>query len=100
MTNKELVVKIIEKLGGKENILSVENCMTRLRLDIKSIEKVNINELKKLEGVLGVVEGDGVQVVVGPGKSAKLCTIMKEDLGVKEITQNVGEWEANKEKIK
>lgn len=100
MSNKELVVKIIEKLGGKENILSVENCMTRLRLDIKDIESVNIAELKKLEGVLGVVEDDGVQVVVGPGKSSKLCTIMKEDLGIKEITQNVGDWEANKAKLK
>ena len=100
MSNKELVIKIIEKLGGKENILSVENCMTRLRVNIKDIKQVNIAEIKKLEGVLGVVESDGVQVVVGPGKSAKLCTIMKEDLGLKEDSQNVGDWEANKEKIK
>ncbi len=33
MTNKELAEKIVADLGGKDNILNAENCMTRLRVN-------------------------------------------------------------------
>lgn len=35
MTNLELAKKMIEKLGGNENISQATNCMTRLRVDVK-----------------------------------------------------------------
>ena len=54
-------------LGGKANLVSVDNCTTRLRLDIVDKDKVNENELKKL-GAKGVVHNaqGKVQVVIGP----------------------------------
>ena len=77
---------IVEQLGTKENLLSIENCMTRVRITVKDVKKCDIDKLKKLDDILGVnVEGNHVQLVVGPGKSAKLATQMSEITGIKTI---------------
>ncbi len=59
--------KIIELLGGRENILDVDACMTRLRVTVKDVTKVF--ELKdwKAQGALGLIKkDDGIQAVYGP----------------------------------
>jgi PTS system sucrose-specific IIC component len=65
---KKLAEQIIIAVGGKENICAATHCMTRLRLTIQDQSKVNLSELKSLEGVLGVIDGEGqLQIVLGPG---------------------------------
>lgn len=73
MTEMNLAQSILSLVGGKDNVLGNANCMTRLRLTLKDLSKVNIQELKKLEGVLGVVESDTLQIVLGPGKVNKVA---------------------------
>ena len=60
--------KVLTALGGRENILSLDNCVTRLRLVVEDMEKVNEKVLKNECGALGVVKLDehNVQVVIGP----------------------------------
>ncbi len=72
MDYQELSKKILEKLGGKENVKSNEACMTRLRVGVNDMSKVDIEGLKSIEGVMGVVESDTVQVVLGPGTVNKV----------------------------
>lgn len=74
MTNKEQVLaeKILEKVGGPNNITANLICMTRLRLQVKDMTKVNIDEIKKIPGVLGVVNADTFQIVLGPGTVTKV----------------------------
>ena len=61
----EKILKFIENLGGKENLLEISNCATRLRLVLKDAEKINDDELKKL-GALGIFKkGNAVQIVIG-----------------------------------
>lgn len=57
---------ILEGLGGKENITEVDNCITRLRLEIKDYTKVNEKKIKSA-GISGVIRPSktSVQVVVG-----------------------------------
>ncbi|MDR0484965.1 MAG: N-acetylglucosamine-specific PTS transporter subunit IIBC [Alphaproteobacteria bacterium] len=54
-------------LGGTENIIKLDNCTTRLRLDIKDVNLINESALKKL-GAKGVVKGvkGSFQVIIGP----------------------------------
>ena len=47
MNNKEIVMSIINYLGNKDNLLLIENCMTRIRIDVKNLDKCNLEELKK-----------------------------------------------------
>ncbi|MGM9959781.1 MAG: PTS transporter subunit IIBC [Allobaculum sp.] len=59
--------RIIVLLGGKENIVDVDACMTRLRVTVKDPEKVADLEDWKKEGAMGLVKKDrGIQAVYGP----------------------------------
>lgn len=64
-------VRIIELLGGFDNIELVDACMTRLRVTVKDPEKVaDVSEWKK-EGAMGLVKkGNGIQAVYGPKADA------------------------------
>ncbi|WJQ08935.1 N-acetylglucosamine-specific PTS transporter subunit IIBC [Geobacillus stearothermophilus] len=63
---EDLAAKYIEALGGKDNLAQIDNCVTRLRLKVKDMSKVNEAELKRLgaKGVLRLNQTD-LQVVVG-----------------------------------
>ena len=50
MTNQELSKKILELVGGKNNIITAASCMTRLRLGLKNQDLIKMDELKQTEG--------------------------------------------------
>lgn len=58
---------IVTALGGAGNVASVENCITRLRVPVREQEMVDSGALRNIEGVLGVVEDQTMQIVLGPG---------------------------------
>ncbi|MBS5038012.1 MAG: N-acetylglucosamine-specific PTS transporter subunit IIBC [Fusobacterium sp.] len=64
-SHAELAAALLLLLGGKENVVSVDNCTTRLRLEVKDSSLVNDAEIKKL--VPGVLKPNktNVQVIVG-----------------------------------
>ncbi len=97
MTNQELSLKILELVGGKDNVASATNCMTRLRIQLKDGALADIEAIKATEGVLGVVEDATLQVVLGPGKARKVRDLFVVDAGVEEATND---WQANKAEIK
>ncbi|MDF2878885.1 MAG: system component, partial [Clostridia bacterium] len=100
ISNNQLATRILDLVGGKINVSSATNCMTRLRLRLKDSSKADIAELKKTEGVLGVVEAETLQVVVGPGKAKKILDIVAEEYGVAKDAAVEEDWKANKETIK
>ena len=61
-----IAAKILEGCGGKENIASIDNCVTRLRLEVKDMTAVN-DKVIKSAGVAGVIRPGktSVQVIVG-----------------------------------
>lgn len=59
--------KIIELLGGRENIDLVDACMTRLRVTVKDPEMVAGQDKWKENGALGLIKkGNGIQAIYGP----------------------------------
>lgn len=71
---------VLAALGGEENIVSVDACITRLRVEVKDKAKVNKDELKNL-GAAGVVEvGNGVQAIFG-AKADAYKNVINEILG-------------------
>jgi glucose-like phosphotransferase system IIB component len=58
--------QFIEALGGKENIVEIEGCITRLRGTLKDPSKIDMKKLMTL-GVIGrpIIMGKGIQIVVG-----------------------------------
>ncbi|MGW2630617.1 PTS transporter subunit EIIC [Streptomyces chattanoogensis] len=70
--NRALAAAILPLVGGAGNVTSVAHCMTRLRLGIQDRSLVQDEALKALPGVLGVVEDDTYQIVLGPGTVARV----------------------------
>ena len=67
MDFKALAAKIIENVGGKENVTGVVHCATRLRFTLKDANAAKTDVLKKTPGVLSVVNAGGqYQIVIGP----------------------------------
>lgn len=66
MKYKEFNNKIIELVGGKDNIQAVVHCMTRLRFTLKDRSKAKGDEIRKLDGVVDVVSNDvAYQIIIG-----------------------------------
>lgn len=66
MDYKKLAERILEKLGGKENVESVVHCMTRLRFVLKDESQVDDEQVKKIKGVIGVMKKSGqYQIIIG-----------------------------------
>ena len=61
-----LAADIIKNVGGKENVVEIDNCITRLRLEIKDYTAVDEKKIKSA-GVAGVIRPgkNSVQVVIG-----------------------------------
>jgi sucrose PTS system EIIBCA or EIIBC component len=75
---------ILEKIGGKGNLASVAYCMTRLRVILKDSSLANKEGIKKIEGVMGLVEQGGqVQIILGPGRVTKVANEIGELTGLK-----------------
>lgn len=63
---EELAKKIVKEVGGKENVNSLTNCITRLRFKLKDESKANTETLKNMDGVVTVMQAGGqYQVVIG-----------------------------------
>lgn len=71
---------LINYLGGKRNLVSVTNCMTRLRVDVKDESSVNLMQLRKLDDVIEVIHDrdKNYEIVVGPGKSKKYADCIRD----------------------
>ncbi len=76
MNNEDLVKTIISILGSN-NIVYITNCATRLRASVKSDDNVSLDDLKKIDGVLGVIHDSDkyYEIVLGPGKVQKCADI-------------------------
>ncbi|MFS4927558.1 PTS transporter subunit EIIC [Staphylococcus aureus] len=80
---QQLAERIIAAVGGMDNIDSVMNCMTRVRIKVLDENKVDDQELRHIDGVMGVIHDERIQVVVGPGTVNKVANHMAELSGVK-----------------
>lgn len=81
-----LAARILAALGGKENIKSLDACITRLRVTVNDIKQVDKQELKEI-GAAGVLEvGNNIQAIFGP-KSDQLKTQIKDIMNGKTMAQ-------------
>lgn len=72
----ELAKTVVANVGGKDNIVSVTHCVTRLRFTLKDESKANTEVLQKTDGVIKVVRAGGqYQVVVGNKVEALYDTV-------------------------
>ncbi|MEK3872014.1 MULTISPECIES: beta-glucoside-specific PTS transporter subunit IIABC [unclassified Paenibacillus] len=97
MDNKEMSKKIIEFIGGKDNISDLTHCVTRLRFVLKDEAKAQTEEIEKLN-VLGVQkQGGQYQIIVGDNVG-KLYNEIIEQIPGFEDSSNQGQAQADTKK--
>ncbi|HDL6968698.1 TPA: PTS transporter subunit EIIB, partial [Yersinia enterocolitica] len=73
--------QILLLIGGSKNIIVCGNCMTRLRLTLKDRQLIQHESLKKIPGVMGIVNGDDqLQIILEPGKAQTASEMMNKVL--------------------
>jgi sucrose PTS system EIIBCA or EIIBC component len=100
---ESLAKEIIEQLGGTGNIAELASCMTRLRVKPVDESKVNLEGIKSIDGVMGVVEAETLQIILGPGIVTRVANEVAELTGknvqsVDESSDNPFEGLAHKTK--
>lgn len=65
MDYKALAKGVIDNVGGADNVVHLEHCSTRLRFQLADHGKINVEALKKVPGVMGVIDAAQFQVVIG-----------------------------------
>lgn len=80
--------KVIEGLGGRENIVSAAHCATRLRLVIGDNDKCNKEFIENIDGVKGVFFASGqLQVIFGTGVVNKVYAEFIKEAGISEASK-------------
>ena len=78
MNTKSIAENILKEIGGVSNVKNVTHCVTRLRFNLSSIDKVNEEKLKNISGVMGVVnKGGQYQVIIGSEVARVYSELMK-----------------------
>ncbi|MFJ8749476.1 PTS transporter subunit EIIC [Streptomyces sp. NPDC102441] len=70
--NRATAAAILPLVGGAANVSSIAHCMTRLRLGLHDRSLVDDEALKAVPAVMGVVDDDTYQIVLGPGTVARV----------------------------
>ena len=87
--NSQNVSKIIEYVGGKENINMLTHCVTRLRFVLNDESKVDVKQLEEIDIVKGCFNSNGqFQVIIGQGAVNLAYDEVIKQTGVKEATKS------------
>ncbi|SDY22332.1 PTS system, beta-glucosides-specific IIC component [Evansella caseinilytica] len=79
MKEKDTIKKIIEHVGGKENMKKVWHCMTRLRFDLYDHSLIAHDKVKQLDGVIGEqLQNDQYQIIIGTNVQTYYAILMEE----------------------
>lgn len=90
--DKDLGKKILQEVGGEENVASVAQCATRLRFHLKDEAIARTADIEKLDGVLSVVKSGGqYEVVIGPAVGEVYQQLIKGTNFNPEIIDDDGE---------
>lgn len=79
MDYREVGRNVLQQVGGKDNVVSLTHCATRLRFELKDKKKADTKALEKTPGVISVVDSGGqYQVVIGNEVQTAFKEIQKE----------------------
>lgn len=99
--NEQMAKSILKAVGGTENIKAATHCMTRLRLSLKD-DKIPVDdEIKNIDGVIGVNRTETqFQIIIGPSVAKVYEAVCKQgEFNSISETSEAGKEEKNKKKI-
>lgn len=97
MNYKDTAAQVLEKVGGKENLVTGAHCATRLRLVLTDEKKADKEALENIDGVKGVFIASGqLQIIFGTGTVNKVYDEFIKAAGINETSKEEMKHEAAK----
>ena len=92
MSDKELAVAIVKLVGGKENVVSVRHCATRLRLVVSDKDKIDTKAVEDLDKVKGSFFNSGqYQIILGTGLVNRIYEEVVKVVGHADVGETGGD---------
>ena len=90
MKEQDVAKQILENIGEKENIKSIEHCATRLRIILKDKSKINEKAIEDIEGVKGQFFAAGqYQIILGTGFVNKVYAVINGNASGADLKNDV-----------
>ena len=94
---EKIASEIVRLAGGRDNILGVAHCATRLRLVLEDNDKADTAAIERVDLVKGVfVAGDQLQIIFGAGLVNDVCQILAESIHMDSMSLGDLKTKANK----
>lgn len=85
MNYEKIAADILDMVGGKENVISMAHCSTRLRLVLRDDSKVDMEEIEGYQAIKGNFYNAGqLQLILGPGTVQNVFKVLNEDKSLEE----------------
>lgn len=90
MDYKKVSREVTKYLGGKKNISLLVQCATRLHVTVKDKSLVNLTKLEEIDGVLGVIESDNIEIAIGTTVDHLFAAMAEDGVNIQgEVGQTV-----------
>ncbi|GAA2173862.1 glucose PTS transporter subunit IIA [Agrococcus versicolor] len=76
----QIAAELLQHLGGADNVVGVEHCMTRMRIAPRDRDRIDEAAIRATDGVLGIVDDDTFQIVLGPGAVTRITAAFRTRL--------------------
>ena len=94
---KKIAADIVRLVGGRDNIIGVAHCATRLRLVLEDNDKADIKAIETVDLAKGVfVAGDQLQIIFGAGLVNDVCQVLAESIHMDSMSLGDLKTKANK----
>lgn len=94
---EKIAADIVRLVGGRDNIIGVAHCATRLRLVLEDNDKADIKAIETLDLAKGVfVAGDQLQIIFGAGLVNDVCQVLAESIHMDSMSLGDLKTKANK----
>ena len=94
---EKIAAEIVRLAGGRDNILGVAHCATRLRLVLEDNDRADIKSIEEVDLVKGVfVAGDQLQIIFGAGLVNDVCQVLADSIHMDSMSLGDLKTKANK----
>ena len=94
---EQIAAEVVRLAGGRDNILGVAHCATRLRLVLEDNDKADVSAIEQVDLVKGVfVAGDQLQIIFGAGLVNDVCQVLAESIHMDSMSLSDLKTKANK----
>ena len=94
---EKIAADIVRLVGGRDNIIGVAHCATRLRLVLEDNDKADIKAIETVDLAKGVfVAGDQLQIIFGTGLVNDVCQVLAESIHMDSMSLGDLKTKANK----